>query len=102
MSAATITFLGLGLATYALKAAGPVLLGGRSLPPAFERVAGLVPASLLGALVLTSAAVSGPAFVVDARLLGLAAAAVALRLRANFVVVVLVAAGVTAAARAIS
>jgi hypothetical protein len=52
--------------------------------------------------VLTSAAVSGPAFVVDARLLGLAAAAVALRLRANFVVVVLVAAGVTAAARAIS
>lgn len=101
MSSAVLTFLGLGAATYLLKAAGPLLLAGRALPPAIERVARLLPGPLLGALVLTSAAVAGPHFFLDARMAGLAAAAVALRFRMNFVVVVLAASATTALVRAL-
>lgn len=102
MSAATLTFLGLGLVSYLFKAAGPLIMGGRRLPPALERLAALVPAPLLAALVLTSTMVVSGRFVIDARLAGLAAAAVALRFRANFVIVVLVAAATTAGVRALT
>lgn len=102
MSAATLTFLGLGLVSYLFKAAGPLIMGGHRLPPALEGLAALVPAPLLAALVLTSTVVVSGGFVIDARLAGLAAAAVALRFRANFVIVVLVAAATTAAVRALT
>jgi branched-subunit amino acid transport protein len=102
MSPATLTLLGLGLVSYALKAAGPLILGDRRLPPAVERLMALVPAPLLAALVLTSAFVDSGSFVVDARVAGLAAAAIALHLRANFFVVVVVAAATTAALRAVT
>lgn len=101
MSAATLTFLGLGLLSYLFKAAGPLVLGGRRLPPVVERLASLVPAPLLAALVLTSAVVDSGRFSFDARLAGLVAAAVALRFKANFIVVVVVAALATAAVRAV-
>lgn len=97
---ATITFLGLGLITYALKSLGPLFLGGeRRLPAALERLAELVPAPLLAALVLVSSVAEGSGFVFDARVGGLVAAGLALRLRANFLVTVLVAAAVTAGLR---
>lgn len=102
MSAATVTFLVLGLISYALKAAGPLLLGGRAMPPRLSRLAGLIPGPLLGALVLLSAVVEDGGFVFDARLAGLGAAAVALRFRAKFLVTVLVAAFATAVVRAVS
>lgn len=101
MRAGVITFLGLGIASYVLKAVGPLVLGGRRLPPGLERLTSLLPGPLLGALVLTSAVVAGSNWVFDARIAGLAAAAVALRLRMNFVVVVVVAAAVTALVRAV-
>lgn len=101
MTPATITFLGLGLVSYALKSFGPVVVGGRRLPPLFERAAELVPAPLLAALVMISTVVDGRDFVFDARLAGLGAAAIALRFRANFLVTVVVAAAATAATRAL-
>ena len=101
MSGAATTILALGAITYLLKAAGPLVVAGRSLPPLVERVSSLMPGPLLGALVLTSTLVGGAVFVLDARLAGLAAAAVALRLRAGFVTVVVVAAAVTALIRAV-
>ncbi|NCT92027.1 AzlD domain-containing protein [Cellulomonas sp. APG4] len=70
--------------------------------PRVARVASLVTVALLAALVAVQAATSGRAVVVDARLAGLAAAAVALALRAPFVVVVLVAAVVAAGLRALT
>ena len=94
-----VTILALAAISYGLKAAGPLVLGGRQMPPALARLAELVPGPLLAALVLTSAVVDGAGFRFDARLVGLAAAAVALRLRAGFVFVVIVAAMVTALAR---
>lgn len=70
--------------------------------PRVARVASLVTVALLAALVAVQAATSGRAVVLDARLAGLAAAALALALRAPFVVVVLVAAVVAAALRALA
>lgn len=102
MSAATTTILVLGAATYVLKATGPLLLGGgRSLPGWLERTSTALPAALLAALVVTSTFTAGTAWTVDARAVGLLAAALALWRRLPFVVVVLIAAGTTAGWRAL-
>lgn len=69
--------------------------------PAVRRIAGLLPLALLGALVAVQTFASGQALVIDARLAGLAAAAVALLLRAPFLAVVLVAAVAAAVLRAL-
>lgn len=99
---ATIVLLALFAGTYALKAAGPVLLGGRDLPARLTRLAALLPAALLAGLALTAAVADGATLVVDARLAGVAAAAVALWRRLPFVAVVLLAAIVTAGVRALT
>ena len=90
-----------GAATVALKAAGPVLLGGRELPPRVRGLVGLLAPTLLAALVVTQAVASGRHVVLDARLAGVAAAAVSLWLRAPVLVAVAVAAAVTAGLRAL-
>lgn len=100
MSNATLTLLLLAGGTYVLKAAGPVLLGGdRALPPLVERLALLLPAALLAALVSTAAFVDGGQWSADARAVGLVAAAIALWGKQPFIVVILVAAAATAATR---
>ena len=77
-------------------------MAGLSVPAAWvarpwvTRVVEFVPAALLAALVAVQAATTGPDLVLDGRLAGLAVAALALALRAPFVVV-LVLAGVTGA-----
>ena len=77
-------------------------LAGHSVPqtvldrPRVRRIAALLPVALLAALVAVQTLGSGQALVVDARLPGVAAAAIALILRAPFLVVVVVA-GVVAA-----
>lgn len=100
MSAGTVTLVVLATGTYALKSAGPLLLGGwRALPTWLQRLAASVPAALLAALVSTSTVTRDSAWSLDARLAGIVAAAVALRYRAPFVVVVLVAAATTGLVR---
>lgn len=102
MSRAWVTILLLTAATYALKAFGPIVLGGeRSLPPQLTRLADELPAPLLAALVAISTFTSDAAWTLDARVIGLGAASVALWKRLPFVVVVIVAAVATALARAI-
>lgn len=98
---ATVVLVGLTACTYALKAAAPMLLGGRTLPPAVVRLSDLLPGALLAALVVVSAAAEEGAVVLDARLVGLGAAGLALARRAPFVVVVVVAVAATAAVRAV-
>lgn len=103
MSAATTALLLLAAGTYALKAAGPLVLGGdRTLPPILERLALLLPAPLLAALVATSTFVDDQRWILDARVAGLIVAAIALWRRLPFVFVVLLAAAATAATRAIT
>ena len=102
MSTAWLVVLGLGVGTYALKAAGPLLLGGRRLPERVEHLAARLPAALLASLVVVSTVGGDRALVLDARVAGVLAAGAALRLRAPFVVVVAVAVAVTGAVRAIA
>lgn len=92
----------LAIGSYALKATGLVVLANRRLPVRVEELLGLLPAALFGALIVVSTFGDGQSLVVDARLAGLAAAALAVWRRANFVVVVLAAAVATAAVRAIA
>ena len=88
--------------SYALKAVGLVALANRRLPARVEELLALLPAALFGALIMVSTFGDGQSLVLDARAAGLAAAAVAVWRRANFIVVVLAAAVATAAVRAIS
>ena len=60
----------IGAATVVLKAAGPVLLGGRDLPGRVRLLVGLLAPALLGALVVTQTLASDRHVVVDARLAG--------------------------------
>jgi branched-subunit amino acid transport protein len=100
MTAVWITVVVVGVATIALKAVGPVALGGRSLPPRLMGVIELLAPALLAALVVTQVFANEQRLVIDARAVGLAAAAAALLLRAPILVVVVAAAAATALVRA--
>lgn len=76
---------------YLLKLAGLSVPAAWVQGPWVTRVVEFVPAALLAALVAVQAATSGPQLVVDGRLVGLAVAAVALALRAPFIVVLVLA-----------
>ncbi|HKE99955.1 MAG TPA: AzlD domain-containing protein [Actinomycetes bacterium] len=102
MSAAWLVVVCVGAATVAIKAAGPALLGGRPLPPRLERITALLAPALLAAFVGVAVLSSGRRLVADARLAGVAAALVALRLRAPVLVVIAVAAATTAVVRALA
>ncbi len=101
MSDAWAVVVVVGVGTVVLKSAGPVLLGGRELPARVTGVLALLAPTLLAALIVTQALASDRALVVDARAAGLAAAAVALALRAPLLVVLVLAAGVAAGVRAV-
>ena len=83
-------------------------LAGLSLPqslldrPDVQRVAALLPVALLAALVAVGTFADGGHLTIDARVGGVAAAVVALVLRAPFLVVIVVAAGTTALLRALT
>ncbi len=79
------------LGCYLLKLAGLSVPAAWVERPWVMRMVTFVPAALLAALVAVQAIASGQDLVVDGRLAGLAAAALALALRAPFVVVLLVA-----------
>lgn len=99
MSWVAIVVLAVG--TYALKAVGPVLVGGRPLPRRLGEVAALLPAALLAALVAVQTLGGNGGIHLDARIAGVAAAAVAVWLRAPFLAVIAVGAGTAALLRAL-
>jgi branched-subunit amino acid transport protein len=97
-----ITIAGLTLATMALKAAGPVILGGRELPERALAVIALLAPALLAALVVTGTFTDGKELTLDPRAAGLGCAALAALPRAPLLVTVLVAAVGTAVVRAVT
>jgi branched-subunit amino acid transport protein len=99
MTAAWVAVAGVGVATVALKGAGTVVLGRRALPPRFGAIMPLLAPCLLAALVVGQTLADGRALVFDARVPGVAAAALALWLRAPLLVVLGAAAGTAALAR---
>src|SRR5688572_23582951 len=88
--------------TALIRASGPVLLGGRALPPRVGAVIALTAPALLAALVATETfGGEGSELTVDERALGVAAAGGALALRGGILSAMLVAMAVTAGARAL-
>ena len=94
-----VTLVGAG--TIAIKAIGPVLLGGRPLPEGLSRVIELLAPALLGALVAVQTFGNGQALAVDERVLGVAVAAIAIWRKAPLLLVVILATVTTALARAL-
>jgi hypothetical protein len=100
VSAAWATIAVLAAGTVTIKAAGPVALGGRPLPTRLNGFIMLLAPSLLAALVaIETLGGEHRSLVLDARLVGLAAAGLALALRQSVTVVVIAAAVATALAR---
>jgi branched-subunit amino acid transport protein len=94
---ATIALLTAG--TMAIKAAGPVALGGRELPPQLAGVVARLAPSLLAALVVVDLFGRDRRLAIDESAVGALAAVVALALRLPMIAVVAVAAAATAAVR---
>jgi branched-subunit amino acid transport protein len=102
MTAVWTTIGVLAIVSAAIKAAGPVLVGGRELPGWALRIIALLAPALLAALVMVDTFADGKALVIDARAAGLAAAAIGVAVRAPMIAIVVGAAAVTALVRAVS
>ncbi|TDD69736.1 AzlD domain-containing protein [Actinomadura darangshiensis] len=95
-----IAVIATGLGCYALKLGGLVTPQRMLDDPRVRRFTELVPVALLTALIAVQALADGKSLEFDAaRMAGLGAAVVALLLRAPFLVVLVVAAGVAAGLR---
>jgi branched-subunit amino acid transport protein len=88
-----------GIATIASKAAGPVLVGRRELPPRLQACVELLAPVMLTALVVTQTFAGDEEIEIDARVVGVGAAAIAIALRAHIIVAMAIAALVTALVR---
>lgn len=91
-----------GAATMLIKATGPVLLGGRELPTRLVGIVELLAPALLAALVVTQVFADDRDLVLDTRVVGLGAGAVAVVARAPLIVTVVIAAAATAIVRGFS
>ena len=101
MTGVWISVLVTAAGCYAFKLAGLTVPQRVLARPLMRRFAELVPVALLAALSAVQTATTGHALVFDpARLAGLAAAVIALLLRAPFLVVIVAAAGTAAALHA--
>jgi uncharacterized membrane protein len=94
-----ITIVAVALASAAIRAAGPILLGGRELPSSANAVITLLVPAVLTALVVTQTFGEDGRLVLDEKTIGVAVAAVALVLRAPVLLAVALAVVATALAR---
>lgn len=99
MSAAWGVVLAVGAVTILFKAAGPVFIGRRRLPPRLLALVEVLAPAMLASLVVTQAVGGDRELVFDERLLGLGAAVVAIRLRAPLLAVMFAAAATAAVSR---
>jgi hypothetical protein len=98
MSWTVITLLVAGVAGQRLVG----MFAGRAMlarVPALERLASLIPAAVVAAVIVQLTVASGKSVVIDERLAGLAIAGILVWRRAPFIVVILAAAGTTALLR---
>jgi branched-subunit amino acid transport protein len=101
MTTIWITIAALTVGTVAIKAIGPIALGGRELPPRLSGVVARLAPSLLAALVVVDTFGGDRTLAIDESAVGLLAAAAALVARLPMIAVVVIAAAVTATLRAI-
>jgi branched-subunit amino acid transport protein len=91
----------LAAAAYSFKVIGLVVIGERQMPPVIERCLVLIPAALFAAIIVKDTFSVGQDLVIDARVVGIAAAVIATWRRAPMVLVIVLACAVTALVRAI-
>lgn len=96
-----VVIAGCAVVTFAIKAVGPVALGGRDLPARMTRVIALMAPALLAALIASNALADGDRLHIGADTAGVGAAALVVWRTGSIVGAVLVAAVVTAALRAL-
>jgi branched-subunit amino acid transport protein len=102
VSAAWQAVVAVGAGTVLLKAVGPVGVAGRRLPARVDGLLAMVAPAILAALVVSETFASGRSLVLDARVAGVAAGAVAVALRAPLWLVVVAGAAATALVRLLS
>ena len=101
MSTSVALIGGCALITAVIKAVGPIALGGRELPDWFSSLVVLLAPALLAALVVTQALADGDRWAVGPDTAGVAAGGVVVYKTGSFIGCVIVAAGLTAALRAV-
>ena len=101
MSASVALIAGCALVTAAIKAAGPVALGGRELPRRFTAVVVLLAPALLAALVVTQTLADGRRIAIGDDTIGVIAGGLVAWRTGSIIGCVLVAAAVTAGLRAL-
>ena len=102
MSTTWWTIIGLAVTTALVKAAGPVVFGGRTPHPAFLRVVAMMAPALLAALVVTSTLTDRGHIGVGADTVGVLAGGVLLWRGHSVVLAVVVAVAVTAGLRTVT
>ncbi len=101
MTTLWVAIVAVALANAVIKAAGPLLVGGRELPPRVVAVIALLAPALLAALVVTETFGEEGHLVIDERAIGVAVAGLVLALRGPVLIAVALAAITTALARAL-
>jgi branched-subunit amino acid transport protein len=101
MSTSFVVIAGAALITAAIKAVGPVALGGRELPERFTGVIGLLAPALLAALIVTQSLADGQRWAVGTDTAGVVAGGIVAWRTGSIIACLVVAAGVTAALRAL-
>jgi branched-subunit amino acid transport protein len=99
MSTTVIVSGGCAVVTAAIKAAGPIALGGRELPARFTAVVVLLAPALLAALVVTQALADGDRLALGADTVGVLAGGLVAWRWHSIIACVVVAAAVTAVLR---
>jgi branched-subunit amino acid transport protein len=101
VSTAVALIAGCALVTAAIKAAGPIALGGRDLPKQFTAVVILLAPALLAALIVTQALADGQKLAVGTDTAGVVAGGLVAWKTGSIIGCVIVAAAVTAGLRAL-
>ncbi len=101
MSSSVVLIAGCAIATFAIKSAGPIVLGGRELPPRFTGVVSLLAPALLAALVVTQTLADGKELAVGDQTAGVIAGGLVAWRTGSIIGCVVVAAAVTAGLRAL-
>ena len=101
MSTSVSLIAGLAVVTAAIKAAGPIVLGGRELPSQLLGVIGLLAPALLAALVVTATLADGKELAVGEHTVGVAVGGAVAWKTGSVIYCVIVAALVTAGLRAL-
>ena len=92
----------LAATAYGFKVLGLILVGDRTMPPVLDRCLALIPAALIAAIVVKDTFSAGQHLQLDARAVGVAAAAIAAWRKAPLIVVIVIGAAVTAGVRALT